>query len=76
MKHKEDFVEFNLAWDNKMREYQEEATKLEEVLINKHLEALQKMTEELEESIPKKQKDSAELLNLKKREENLVKQKL
>lgn len=76
MKHQEEFTEFNMKWDNKMKEYEEEAKKLEEVLINKHLEAYQKLEQELEESIPKKPKDSAELLNLKKREENLVKQKL
>ena len=76
MKHQEDFIEFNLKWDNKMKEYEEEAKKLEDVLMKKHFEAQQQMEEELEKTTPEKTKDSAELLNLKKREEHLVKQKL
>lgn len=59
-----------------MSEYEEESKKLEEVMINKHMEAYEKYKESLENEMPKKPKDSAELLNLKKREENLVKQKL
>lgn len=59
-----------------MKEYEDEAKKLEEVMINKHMEAYEKMKESLEQSIPQKPKDSAELLNLRKREEHLVKQKL
>ena len=65
-----------MKWDNKMKEYEEEAKKLEDVLMKKHFEAYQQMEEELEKSTPQKTKDSADLLNLRKREENLVKQKL
>ena len=59
-----------------MKEYEEESKKIEDVLIKKHFEALQQMEGELEKNTPKKPKDSAELLNLRKREEQLVKQKL
>jgi len=76
LKHQENFIEFNMKWDNNMREYEEEGKKLEDILIKKHFEAFQQMEEELEKSTPQRAKDSADLLNLRKREENLVKQKL
>lgn len=59
-----------------MKEYEEESRKIEDMLRKKHFEAVQQMEEELEKSTPKKPKDSAELLNLRKREAELVKQKL
>ena len=58
-----------------MVEYEEESKKIEQQLIDKQEQEVATVTEELEKSLPEKPKDNVELLNLKKMEEQLAKQK-
>ena len=58
-----------------MIEFNEQAMNIEEQMINKHQQELVKFLDELENSISTKPKDSTELLNLRKIEESLAKQK-
>ncbi len=57
-----------------MQEFNEQATQIEDQMIQRHQMESQKFLEELEKSIPVKPKDSAELLNLRKIQENLARQ--
>lgn len=58
-----------------MEEFQSEAKKIEESLLIKQAEFFKNFEQELEKSLPMKPKESAELLNLKKIEEQLAQQK-
>lgn len=58
-----------------MEEYINEAKKIEESLLIKQNEFNKTFEQEIEKSIPSKPKESAELLNLKKVEEQLALQK-
>jgi len=58
-----------------MLEFDEEARKIEQELIDRQKEEFSKVQDELEKAIPFKPKDSSEVLNLKKIEEHLAKQK-
>lgn len=73
--HSEEFNNFNIFWDRKMEEYINEAKKIEESLLLKQTEFYKNFEQEIEKSIPLKPKESAELLNLKKIEEQLAQQK-
>jgi len=73
--HTEEFNNFNVFWDKKMEEYINEAKKIEESLLIKQNEFNKTFEQEIEKSIPSKPKESAELLNLKKVEEQLALQK-
>ena len=57
-----------------MQEFNEQATQIEDQMIQRHQMESQKFLEELEKSIPVKPKDSAELLNLRKIQESLARQ--
>lgn len=57
-----------------MREYDEEAKKVESQLLEKYEEDAALFTREIEKALPLKPKDSATLLNLKKIEAKLAKQ--
>lgn len=57
-----------------MAEFEQEATKVKEQILQRHDEELRQFQDELENSIPVKPKDSAELLSLRKTEEQLAKQ--
>ncbi len=72
--HVEEITEFNNYWDQKMTEYQQEAEKVEEDLMQKHQAEAAEFEEEIEKSLGYRQKDSAELMNLRKIEESLAKQ--
>eukprot|EP00825_Cyclidium_porcatum_P039713 TRINITY_DN4882_c0_g1_i1.p1 TRINITY_DN4882_c0_g1~~TRINITY_DN4882_c0_g1_i1.p1 ORF type:complete len:319 (-),score=88.16 TRINITY_DN4882_c0_g1_i1:372-1328(-) len=72
--HLSEFNEFNQFWDQKMKEFEEEARKVEQQTIDKQNQEMNQFIEELEKSLPLKPKDSPELLNLKKIEESLAKQ--
>ncbi|KAM3134506.1 hypothetical protein pb186bvf_013320 [Paramecium bursaria] len=72
--HLDEFNQFNEFWDQKMAEFDQEASKVRDQTLKRHDEELQTFTEELENSIPVKPKDSAELLALRKTEEQLAKQ--
>lgn len=71
----DEFNKFNEFWDKKMEEFNVDAAKLEEDVIKKHKEDLMKFEQELSIEIPAKPKDSSELLNLRKIEQQLAKQK-
>jgi len=49
-----------------MLEFDEEARKIEQELIDRQKEEFSKVQDELEKAIPFKPKDSSEVLNLKK----------
>jgi hypothetical protein len=74
MAHIEEITEFNNYWDSKMLEYQNEAEKLENETIEKHESEMVEFAEEIEKSLGYKQKESGEMINLKKIEESLAKQ--
>lgn len=57
-----------------MQEYDEEAKKVEEQLIQKNEDDIKAFQQEVENSIPLKTKDTATLLNLRRIEESLAKQ--
>ena len=71
--HIEEFREFNDFWDRKMADFNEQAQGIEEQTILRHQEEMERFLEELERAIPKKPKDSTELLNLKKIQLSLAK---
>ena len=73
--HTEEFNNFNVFWDKKLEEYISEAKKIEESLLIKQAEFYKTFEQEIEKSIPLKPKESAELLNLRKVEEQLAVQK-
>eukprot|EP01017_Pseudomicrothorax_dubius_P038211 TRINITY_DN5696_c0_g1_i3.p1 TRINITY_DN5696_c0_g1~~TRINITY_DN5696_c0_g1_i3.p1 ORF type:complete len:257 (-),score=97.21 TRINITY_DN5696_c0_g1_i3:129-899(-) len=73
--HLAEFNQFNDFWDKKMQEFNEEAAKAEHEMTSRHQEELAKFEEELNNSLATKPKDSAELLNLRKIEENMARQK-
>ncbi|CAK68353.1 unnamed protein product (macronuclear) [Paramecium tetraurelia] len=72
--HLDEFNQFNEFWDQKMAEFDSEAQRVKEQVLQRHDEELRQFTEELENSIPVKPKDSAELLSLRKTEESLARQ--
>ncbi|CAD8127137.1 unnamed protein product [Paramecium sonneborni] len=72
--HLEEFNQFNEFWDQKMVEFDQEAQRVKEQVLQRHDEELKQFTDELENSIPVKPKDSAELLSLRKTEESLARQ--
>ncbi|KAM3133494.1 hypothetical protein pb186bvf_014336 [Paramecium bursaria] len=72
--HQEELNSFNQFWDGKVKEFIEQSTAMKEELIQRHQKDLESFIQELEESIPTAPKDSAELLSLKKQEEQLAKQ--
>ena len=58
-----------------MEEFISEAKKIEESLLIKQNEFYKNFEQEIEKSLPQKPKESAELLNLRKVEEQLAQQK-
>ncbi|CAD8110728.1 unnamed protein product [Paramecium sonneborni] len=73
--HLEEFNQFNQFWDEKMQKFNDEASAVESDLLNRQQNEFNKVSEELERTIPLKPKESSDVLNLKKREEYLAKQK-
>lgn len=73
--HMSEFNEFNEFWDKKMAEFNEQAAAIEEQMMLRHQEEMRKFLEELEMSIPTKPRDSAEILNLRRIQQTLAKQK-
>lgn len=62
-------------WDKKIEDFNEEAKKIEENLKMKQEEFLKNFEREIEKAYPPKPKESAEILNLKKIEEQLANQR-
>ncbi|CAD8189557.1 unnamed protein product [Paramecium pentaurelia] len=73
--HLEEYNQFNQFWDEKMQKFNDEASAVESELLNKQQNEFNKVSEELERTIPSRPKESSDVLNLKKREEYLAKQK-
>ena len=73
--HLEEFNGFNAAWDSRMREFEEQAKAEEEAMERRHKEHFAGQTEFISKKLPEKAKPSAEVLNLKKIQTNLAKQK-
>ena len=73
--HLQEFAQFNEFWDSKMAEFNDQARAIEEQMIQRHHEEMGQFLEELEMSITTKPKDSAEILNLRKIQQTLAKQK-
>jgi len=73
--HMEEFNGFNQAWDQRMNEFEQKSKEDQEKMENKHQEEFSEMTEQIKTKIPEKPKPSSEILNLKKIQMNLVKQK-
>ena len=74
--HLNEFNQFNEFWDRKMEEFAEQAKAIEQQMMEKHENELQRFYEELDKVVPVKPKDSAELLNLRKIQESLAKQQM
>lgn len=72
--HMLEFQQFNLVWDKKMADYEKHADEMVDVMKNRHQEELQDYQKELL-SKQAKPKFSRELLNLRKIEDRLAKQK-
>lgn len=72
--HLGEFKQFEAFWDGKIAEFQEEASRAEEETVQRQQEELVRFEEELQKSMPARPKDSSDVLNLKKIEENLAKQ--
>ncbi|KAM3142968.1 hypothetical protein pb186bvf_005031 [Paramecium bursaria] len=73
--HMEEFNQFNTFWDQKILKFNEEARSVEQDLLLKQQQDIKTTVDELEATLPYKPKESSELLNLRKIEEHLAKQK-
>jgi len=69
-----EFNQFNEFWDKRMMEFNEHAQQIEEQLVQRQQEDLAKFLEDLDNALPVKPKDTTEMLNLKKIEDQLAKQ--
>lgn len=72
--HVTEFNQFNEFWDKRMLEFNEQAQLIEEQMIQRQQEELAKFLEDLDNALPVKPKDTAELLNLRKIEQLLAQQ--
>lgn len=70
-----EFNNFNQEWDKRMNEFQMHSSQLIKALEEKHIEQHEQYRKELEEKVPIKFKPSPELLNLRKIQVSLAKQK-
>lgn len=61
--------------DQKNNDIDQEAEKSEKELLTKHKQELEALRKELEVELSPRVKESSELLNLRKMEEHMVKQK-
>ena len=73
--HMEEFNGFNQVWDERMKEYEDKAKVEEEKIEEKHRAEFEQHTEQFKSKLPEKPKPSAEVLNLKRIQANLAKQK-
>ncbi len=65
--HQEELEQFNVFWDEKLREFEHESEKMCQELQQRHNEENDMYKEELEQGLPSKSKDSQKLLELKAR---------
>lgn len=73
--HIMEFNNFNQEWDKRMNEFQVHSSQLIKALEEKHISEHEEYRNSLEEKLPIKFKPSPELLNLRKIQVNLAKQK-
>ena len=73
--HIVEFNKFNQNWDMRMNEFQQHGLSLIKQMEDKHLNELEDYGDKLEKEIPNIFKPSAELLNLRRIQVNLAKQK-
>eukprot|EP01017_Pseudomicrothorax_dubius_P016472 TRINITY_DN186_c0_g1_i2.p1 TRINITY_DN186_c0_g1~~TRINITY_DN186_c0_g1_i2.p1 ORF type:complete len:206 (-),score=77.12 TRINITY_DN186_c0_g1_i2:593-1210(-) len=73
--HLAEFNQFNEFWDKKMEDFQSEAAKAENELLQRHHEETARFTDELIKSLPERPKDTSEILNMRKIEESLARQR-
>ena len=73
--HLEEFNGFNQAWDEKMKLFETKAKGEEDNIEAKHREEFELTTAQIQNKLPEKPKPSSEVLNLKKIQANLAKQK-
>lgn len=70
-----EFNQFNQKWDQNMNEFQQHGMGLIKAQEERQMKALEDYSKQLEEELPNIFKPSAELLNLKKIQLSLAKQK-
>lgn len=70
-----EFNNFNQEWDKRMNEFQMHSSQLIKALEEKHIAQHEEYRKDLEEKVPIKFKPSPELLNLRKIQVSLAKQK-
>lgn len=70
-----EFNQFNQQWDQRMNEFQQHGHGLLKAMEERHIKELDDYSAELEKSLPNIFKPSAELLNMRKIQLNLAKQK-
>jgi hypothetical protein len=68
-----EFEDFNAYWDKRYETFNEEVKALENELVQRHKEDLVEFMSRIEDILPQRPKESSEILNLRKIEENLVK---
>ncbi len=73
--HIMEFNQFNQTWDQRMNEFQQHGMSLIKQLEDKHIQQLELYAQDLEKDLPTNFKPSAELLNLRKIQLSLAKQK-
>jgi hypothetical protein len=73
--HLDEFNGFNRAWDEKMQTYENKAKEEEETIEAKHKQDFELVTAQVQNKLSEKPKPSSEILNLKKIQANLAKQK-
>ena len=73
--HMLEFQQFNIVWDKKMAEYETHANNLVETMKRRHAEELANFQKFMIEKISNKPKFSKELLNLRRIQETLARQK-
>ena len=73
--HLQEFNAFNQNWDKKMNEFQEHGLNMLTGLENKHVRDIEDNRRDLEAKLSVVIKASPELLNMRKIQENLAKQK-
>lgn len=70
-----EFNQFNQQWDQRMNEFQQHGHGLLKAMEERHIRELEDYAAELEKTLPNIFKPSAELLNMRKIQLNLAKQK-
>ena len=66
---------FNERWEDKMHDYEEKANNQEQKLREKHIQEMEDVIDKMEVTLAKNAKPSSELLNLRRIQQNLARQK-